>query len=780
MNRYALYLGTLCIIVLAASSGRAASIAPGVSGDFNIEIISTSDIGQIGQLTFGPDGRLYAATRFDGIISFAYDPNGLLSDEMQASTRNSLGIAFHEDPVLGTVMYLTGTICFSPGTPPTPADQDIYRLTDSDGDGIWGETGEVNQRIARIWMSCYHQINQAQILGDTLYLAAGSRSNLGDFETQYGGSILWIKDLKLLSSDTSTTDIADFSIANTDAARYADTQALTSTAADKLIVHSKGLRNCYGIALDSNDRLWVSMNQTERGGNTPHDELYIGFEFADYNYPASNSEVPNWRTNADALAAGHFAAPAIAVTPTGDASVVPGGLGANAAVGGLDFVTSSAFPLIYQNDAFLARWVRSDVVAVDEVTGSITQIATGFRNCLDVQVDPVGNILVADAAGGGTRSIYRITAANPGANPPVIVDLSDSLVVDSGTTAVFEVTANDPLGGGLTYQWFFDPNPNQTNDEVALSDGTDISGATTDTLTIANIDSGKEGHYFCRVTNATTSVDTLNVALFIKACLYYWPLDGTAVEANGSGFDGTEQGDTSYATNTIFPALNQAVDLDGNGDYLSFGNVPLSPTGSFSISMWVMPRNLSVNWRGFASKWSVDNSQRSFWMGQHATDGWVRFGVYLNPNSGTQEFSTDTNQIILSNDTWAQVVCTYDGDVARIYIDGVLINQSGALNAPFLDRDGDFRIGSVVTPVQSIDGLIDEVRVYNYALSNIEIAAEYTTITGLPVCLDPDIFVLPNGRSVDLNDDCIIDLADFVILSGNWLACRLVPQTGCE
>lgn len=46
-------------------------------------------------------------------------------------------------------------------------------------------------------------------------------------------------------------------------------------------------------------------------------------------------------------------------------------------------------------------------------------------------------------------------------------------------------------------------------------------------------------------------------------------------------------------------------------------------------------------------------------------------------------------------------------------------------------------------------------------------------------CVNPDALILSNGNSVDLNDDCVINMADFAIFSRYWLDCHLVLSHDC-
>ena len=63
------------------------------------------------------------------------------------------------------------------------------------------------------------------------------------------------------------------------------------------------------------------------------------------------------------------------------------------------------------------------------------------------------------------------------------------------------------------------------------------------------------------------------------------------------------------------------------------------------------------------------------------------------------------------------------------------------------------------------DGLIDDVRLYNYALNPSEIAAVYAGFLNAPLLPQTICNVYPLG---DLNEDGKIDLLDYAILAQNW------------
>ena len=86
-----------------------------------------------------------------------------------------------------------------------------------------------------------------------------------------------------------------------------------------------------------------------------------------------------------------------------------------------------------------------------------------------------------------------------------------------------------------------------------------------------------------------------------------------------------------------------------------------------------------------------------------------------------------------STDTWYHVLSSYDGSNLKIYVNGEYQNQESASSATIIDTTNDrVRIGantnhfSPPNPEESTDGQIDDVRIYNYALTEAQIKDVYT------------------------------------------------------
>ena len=271
-------LATVARLVLATSAAAMPVENPAVANQFEIELISGGTTAPFTQLAFHPDGRLYAATFGSGILRFDYDPDGPLTNQLQASAFNSLGVAFHDSPVHGLCMYLS-TRSGNFG--------EIRRLTDDDADGQWGEAGETSVAIVDSIPVGLHQIDQIQIRGDALYVGIGNRTDEGTDEASYSGTISWIQDLDAVASTTNAAgfDGVDF---------FTDPIPYTSTAPNKLIVHSGTTRNPFGLAFDGDGNLWMTNNQNDFAP-VMQDELFLAFEKADFGFAAMNSQV-DWRT----------------------------------------------------------------------------------------------------------------------------------------------------------------------------------------------------------------------------------------------------------------------------------------------------------------------------------------------------------------------------------------------------------------------------------------------------------------------------------------------------
>ena len=183
-----------------------------------------------------------------------------------------------------------------------------------------------------------------------------------------------------------------------------------------------------------------------------------------------------------------------------------------------------------------------------------------------------------------------------------------------------------------------------------------------------------------------------------------------------SGSSGTIVSTGLGSTGVGTGSINYVLDLDGTNDYVDCGNEALG--GSISVECWVKPAQIATDWVGFVCKNEDKASGEGvFWLGQHSTDGKVRFGVYLN---GTSESYIDTDGAVISNGSWYHVAATYDGNYQKIYINGTLVKTSSDLDTVLPSGTSNYYIG--LSTEAYFSGRIDEVRIWNDVRTAAEIA----------------------------------------------------------
>jgi len=211
----------------------------------------------------------------------------------------------------------------------------------------------------------------------------------------------------------------------------------------------------------------------------------------------------------------------------------------------------------------------------------------------------------------------------------------------------------------------------------------------------------------------------------------YWSFDGTGSIANnqtaglrdGSGRENHGTASNANATGMAFVPgrVNNAVTFDGVDDHVEVPNsASLNITSAITIEAWVRTTIASTNFRpAIVSK---GEGAYLFTIGEYViaepkATGFLRI-------AGTWHFLRGNTSI--NDGSWHHVVMTYDGQRLMIY-------RNGISDAPPLSVAGNIsvdtralQIGSYATAgARFFNGLIDEVRIHNRALTEAEIRATF-------------------------------------------------------
>ena len=217
----------------------------------------------------------------------------------------------------------------------------------------------------------------------------------------------------------------------------------------------------------------------------------------------------------------------------------------------------------------------------------------------------------------------------------------------------------------------------------------------------------------------------------LDGLLAHWTFDGTdtgtstASDISGNGITGTFVGGV---TKTI-GKLGQALSFDGTSAYVTMGDyaTPFDSQTQFSTSAWV-----KVNTLGTAvSNHNVGNvmlARASVSYNDNYELGFNSTGhVMLYIDTTGRDTGADTSTGTITAGTWHLITVTYDtSSGAKIYIDGALDTTISAFNTALDTAAGSpTTIGYTDHSKVYLDGEMDDVRIYNRALSASEVKQLY-------------------------------------------------------
>jgi len=155
----------------------------------------------------------------------------------------------------------------------------------------------------------------------------------------------------------------------------------------------------------------------------------------------------------------------------------------------------------------------------------------------------------------------------------------------------------------------------------------------------------------------------------------------------------------------------------------AFGYAGRAP---FSVEFWLNPGTAGQNaWRPIAAKQSGNSTSRdgwAVWLGpaNDATYGnRIAFDRWLGT---THHFFSDTVQLTVGS--WSHVVVTYDGSTVRFYANGTF-DTSGAETLSTNNATQPLRFAADGAVPDRYGGLLDDVALYNRALSATEVKLHY-------------------------------------------------------
>ena len=221
----------------------------------------------------------------------------------------------------------------------------------------------------------------------------------------------------------------------------------------------------------------------------------------------------------------------------------------------------------------------------------------------------------------------------------------------------------------------------------------------------------------------------------------YWKFDENSgtVAADSSGHDnnGSLQGGVTWANGYTNSDLN----FDGVNDDVNAGtNYILSGGAALTLSAWIKPFTST----GYiASKRDTSTCHMSWEF--YLSSGKLKFGISTTAGPNPDVTLTSNGSINTSGSVWTHVAATYDNNVLKVYINGAqdptTASRTGSIVTSPVCYTLIGALGNSGSPSTVFSGLIDDIRIYNRALTATDVNNLYK---------DTKIIIM--GSNLDIRD----------------------------
>jgi hypothetical protein len=225
----------------------------------------------------------------------------------------------------------------------------------------------------------------------------------------------------------------------------------------------------------------------------------------------------------------------------------------------------------------------------------------------------------------------------------------------------------------------------------------------------------------------TISICAITVACLIATCanaglVAYWTFDETSGETAGDSAD-SHDGTISGATHVNNGSVNWALNFDGIDDYVSVPDSDAFTTNAGTLAAWIKLDswgNESGRIMSQVSGGVTSGNAKGFEWAMNITSHCFAFLLYNNSSYCIVNSANES----LSLNSWYYVAVTWNGAQMTAYING---SQSGNVVSQTVNPANpavNLHIGEKPDHhTGPFDGYIDDVRFYDSALSQEEIAA---------------------------------------------------------
>lgn len=382
--------------------------------------------------------------------------------------------------------------------------------------------------------------------------------------------------------------------------------------------------------------------------------------------------------------------------------------------------------------------VYTNEVAVISQPAALT---AGAGSCASNYVGNLDQIEIYDRA----RTAFEIySMSHPGVGLALIDQPLNQRTL-AGRLVILHVLAVgvDPI----TYQWRFN--------------GYDIPGAISNNLVLDAPQTFDSGTYSVLVSNPTGDITSSDATLVVtnlttstNGLISRWSAEGTAMDSMGN-HDGTVQ-NISYTAGV----LGTAFQFNGNSA-VRCGNIfGTMGTNDFTVDFWmkttykggevILGQRPNCSW---TDCWDIRFIRHPDGLGLIQCELGDHYDL-VNPEYNAEQPSTSQTGLHINDGVFHHVCTVHHANGLSLYVDGKFIQTGYSETPTYLENDGSFDMGVNVCDGADqyvpFSGALDEVEIYNRALSDEEVYNTYSPNPALTLVRQPLTTSVIEGQGTTL------------------------------
>ncbi len=223
----------------------------------------------------------------------------------------------------------------------------------------------------------------------------------------------------------------------------------------------------------------------------------------------------------------------------------------------------------------------------------------------------------------------------------------------------------------------------------------------------------------------------------------WYPFNGNANDESNQGNNGVVWGAT-LATDRLGNS-NSAYSFNGTNNRIEIPDAASLRVQRITMAAWVLANVTGDQQVIYKADYNTAANE------SYAMDMTKRFGIKSNSNCMTGGWQHRDFVAGANVGNWEFLVGTFDGTTLRSYVDGVLVSSSNYTGLIDACVGGGLRFGyGWVSFPHSFNGLLDDIAIYNRALSECEIKQLYDQ-NSAAVTTQPMTQTVPNASSAQFS-----------------------------